>query len=212
MNLDDILLLAGVFALAAAVPGPCMIAISARAAQSGFGRGMVQALGTGAGDMCFLLLAAFGLGWMATQMAPVFTAIRFAGAGYLFWLGWRALTARPGNMRGTGADGRAPRGPRSPLGDWLVGLVTCLSNPKVLLFYGSVLPTFMDMNALSPVGLLEAAATIWCVLMAVSAAYAYASASLGRRLSAGGGGRAGVWLRRATGLAFVGCGVAVARQ
>ena len=210
MTLHAVLLLAGIFALAAAVPGPCMIAISARAAQAGFGRAMVLAMGVGTGDMCFLLLTAFGLGWVAQEMAPAFTAIRFAGAAYLFWLGFRALTARGGD------GGQASRRLRSFLGDrgadYVGGLATCLSNPKVILFYGSVLPAFVDMSALTAVGLLEAAATIWVVLMAVCAAYAYAASRLGRCLSGRGSGRVGVWLRRATGLVFVGCGVAVARQ
>lgn len=207
MTLHAILLLAGVFALAASVPGPCMIAISARAAQAGFGRAMILSLGVGTGDMCFLLLTAFGLGWVATEMAPVFTVIRFVGAGYLFWLGFRALTARGGN----GAQESCRL--RSPWGDYLGGLATCLSNPKVILFYGSVLPAFMDMSALSTVGLLEAAATIWCVLMTVCAAYAYAASRLGRCLTRnGGGGRVAGLLRRATGVVFIGCGVAVARQ
>lgn len=212
MSPHAMLMLAGVFVVVAAIPGPCMIAISARAAQRGFGRGMVQALGCATGDMCFVCLTAFGLGWVATEMAPLFTAIRWIGAAYLFWLGARALLEREGagGRFGTGADAPGPDGtrPSSALGDWLGGLTTCLSNPKVILFYGSVLPAFLDMGSLSPVGLLQAAATIWSVLMAVCAVYAWTAARLGHRLSAGNGR----FLRRATGLAFIGCGVAVARQ
>ncbi len=207
LSLDAALMLAGVFALAAAVPGPCMIAISARAAQRGFGRAMVLSLGVGTGDMCFLLLTALGLGWVATEMASLFTVIRFVGAGYLFWLGLRALTGHGGNGDARAACGRSG----SPLGDSFGGLATCLSNPKVILFYGSVLPAFLDMGSLSVLGLVESALTIWCVLMTVCAVYAWIAARLGRRL-ARGDGRVGNWLRRATGVVFIGCGVAVARQ
>ncbi len=88
----------GIFALALAVagvtPGPSVIAVVSRV----LGRGPVGApmlcLGLVIGDLVWLSAAAFGVAALAQLYAPVFVAIRYAGAAFLVYLAWKLWRSR----------------------------------------------------------------------------------------------------------------------
>ncbi|MDK9698058.1 MAG: LysE family translocator, partial [Siculibacillus sp.] len=95
--MDTATLLAFTVALtiAAALPGPGMTAIVARALAVGFWGTMPMVLGLIMGDMVFLTCAALGLAALTNSFSAVFTIVKFAGAAYLLWLGWQLWTAKP---------------------------------------------------------------------------------------------------------------------
>ena len=102
------------------------------------------------GDMIWLTLAATGLAVIAKTFAGVFVAIKFAGAAYLLYLAWRMATA-PAVVGA--APTAATRGWRAFLGS----LSLTLGNPKVMVFFLSIMPLVVDVRTLTAPALFELA-------------------------------------------------------
>ncbi|MDO6462182.1 LysE family translocator [Granulosicoccaceae sp. 1_MG-2023] len=132
-------------------PGPGVFAIIARALHRGSRRCLPLALGMILSDVAYLVLACLGLAALATHWGELFTVIRWLGAGYLCYLGWKMWTAPAIVPEGAAGDRR----------DWgqafIQGFLISASNPKVILFYIAFLPTFMDVTALDGKGIALAA-------------------------------------------------------
>lgn len=170
MTLLSTLMLAGAMFLLAVTPGPGVLATVARALGSGFRPAAMVVLGIVLGDLLFLLLAIFGLGALAAVLGDLFVGVKLLGAAYLVWLGlqlWRA-PAEPAN----GMNGQD----RGAGGDLLSGLLITLANPKVILFYLGLLPTFIDLEQLTAVHILLVAIVVSTVLAATLLGYALAAA------------------------------------
>ena len=176
--MDPTTLLAFTVALtiAAVLPGPGMTAIVARALAVGFWGTMPMILGLIMGDMVFLTCAALGLAAIAKTFATVFTVVKFAGAAYLLWLAWQLWTAVPHGDRVEASRRPEQSAWRVVLG----GLTLTLGNPKTIVFYMALLPTVVDLAALTPLGFLEMSLIVFVDLIAVGAAYA-AMAARARR-------------------------------
>ena len=93
MTLTSLLLFAFVYFAAVATPGPGVAALVARV----LGRGLTGVApfiaGYVVGDMIWLIVAGTGLSVIANAFAGLFVAIKYAGAAYLLYLGWRMATA-----------------------------------------------------------------------------------------------------------------------
>ena len=159
------------------------------------------------GDIVFLLLAILGLAALASVMGEFFLAVKLLGAAYLVWLGVKTWRSRPGlpPMEEPGTAGKAVPYWRSAL----VGFVVTLGNPKVILFYGALLPTFIDMSSLAVADVAVMSAVVTTVLFLVLGAYAFLAARAGRMMQST---RAVAWLNRVTGGLLIGAGIAVATR
>lgn len=206
MSAAALLAFAAAFFVACIIPGPCMLAITARSVSSGFGSAMVMALGVAFGDMAYLLLAAFGLSHLAASLGGVFIVVKYAGAAYLVWLGVKAWLGR-GDMIALRPEAGSCR--RSVAGGMLGGFVICMGNPKVILFYCSFLPAFVDMSTLGGGDVARLAGACLVVLAACAAIYALAAARAIKLLRSR---RALRLANRTAGAMFIGCGVAVAAE
>lgn len=131
------------FALAAFVlaitPGPDMALQMSRAINHGFWHGMATGAGAMTGIAVHTTLVALGISVLIVAAPPLFLALKIAGALYLVWLAWQALT-RGGGIRITAAGKRAPTLWQS----YATGLGINLLNPKVVLFFMTFLPQFVD--------------------------------------------------------------------
>ncbi len=131
--------------LFAITPGPGVFALLARSLASGVKPCISLALGMAVSDVIYLVLACFGLAVIAEQWAGLFMIIRFIGAFYLLYLGWKMWNASPDaslqngvcDVTFTTAQGL------------LQGFLISASNPKVIFFYIAFLPTIMDLNSLT---------------------------------------------------------------
>ncbi len=157
------------FALASialiALPGPSVLFVIGRTLTLGRTGGLLSVLGNSLGALPALLLVSLGVGTIVAQSATLFTVIKFAGAGYLVYLGIQAIRHRkdagaPATAASTPA-GNTPAEAPSPkrfakltrplthpttriLGEaFLVGL----TNPKTIVFFVAVLPQFVDYSA-----------------------------------------------------------------
>lgn len=154
--------------IAAAVPGPGMTALVARALSVGFWGTIPMVLGLICGDLVFLTCAALGLAALAQTFATVFTVVKFAGCAYLLWLAWQLWHTRP-----AGETVAAHRGPeRSALRVLVGGLTLTLGNPKTIVFYMALLPTLIDLATLTMTGFVELVVIVFVDLLIVGAVYA----------------------------------------
>jgi threonine/homoserine/homoserine lactone efflux protein len=118
--------------------------------------------------MVWLMLAATGLAVVAKTFAGVFLAIKFAGAAYLLYLAWKMATT-PVALADT---------PPAASGGWrafLASLSLTLGNPKVMVFFISIMPLFVDVRALRLLTLLQLSAVSAIVIFSTLALYALAA-------------------------------------
>ena len=122
--------------LVSVVPGPAVVAVVSSALRGGFRASLAANAGVLVGDAVFVAAAALGLGAVLVASHTVFVAVRWIGIAYLAYLGVRALLDR-GTASAVEAPGRERRAFR-------FGLTTQLANPKIILFFGALLPLFVD--------------------------------------------------------------------
>jgi threonine/homoserine/homoserine lactone efflux protein len=160
----------GVSALLIVTPGQDT-ALTIRNTLTGGRRGGLRtACGVSSGQAIWALAAAAGLAALLRASEPAFVATRLAGAAYLVYLGTQALWSA---IRG----GSAPRleAPLRPGVPYRQGLLSNLGNPKMAVFFTSLLPQFGDtFGALLGLGLVFSAMTL-----AWLSAYAFAVARAG---------------------------------
>lgn len=213
LDLPTILSLAIAMALFGASPGPGIFAVVSRALSSGFGNAMLLTFGLILGDLTWLTLPASGMSMIADMMGDFFIVLKIGGGLYLAWMGikaWRAPAEQghfgPSHPSGDGFDNT--RQSRTG-GTLLAGLAVTLSNPKAILFYMAILPTVLDLNAISTSGLITAGLIVGVVLALVCAAYAFLASRARRILQSP---RAIRLMNRISGTLLIGVGAWVASR
>lgn len=171
MPLPNLLVFAAAYLAIVILPGPAVTALVARVLARGTHGAPAFIAGFGAGALVWLTITATGLAALASTFATVFVAVRYAGAAYLLYLAWKLWTAPAQPM--TSAAAVVPDG---PLRLFLAGLAINLGNPKAVVFFLALLPTVVDLHALTLLGFAEMAAVIAIVISSVLAAYAVAAA------------------------------------
>jgi len=124
-----------VSALVICTPGPDTALTIRNTLLGGRGNGLRTAQGVAVGQALWTLAASAGVAALVAASQPVFVAVRIAGAAYLVWLGVQALAAAVRGRR----DERRPRGSRA---GFRQGLLSNLANPKMAIFFTSLLPQF----------------------------------------------------------------------
>jgi threonine/homoserine/homoserine lactone efflux protein len=187
-----------VAALVICTPGPDTALTIRNTLLGGRGNGLRTAQGVAVGQALWTLAASAGVAALVAASQPVFLAVRVAGAAYLVWLGLQALAAA---VRG-GRDGHRPRGSRA---GFRQGLLSNLANPKMAVFFTSLLPQFgSGFGELLALGLVFSTMTL-----AWLSAYALAVARTQRLLVRGRVRRA---LDAVTGVALVAFGARLAAE
>ncbi len=157
-NAISFLLIIFVFAI---TPGPGVFAILARSLSSGVKASISLAMGMAISDVAYLILACFGLAVIAEQWAGLFLVIRYVGAAYLFYLGWKMWTAPTETSLANETDGATS----STIKGLLQGFLISASNPKVIFFYIAFLPTIMDLNSLTAYDMILASSITFTGIM-----------------------------------------------
>lgn len=131
------------FAVAAFVlaitPGPDMALQMSRAINHGFRHGIAVGFGAMSGIVVHTTLAAVGISVLIVAAPAAFLALKIAGAAYLLWLAWQAI-AHGGGLRLAAPGQEAATLWQS----YLTGVGINLLNPKVVLFFVTFLPQFVD--------------------------------------------------------------------
>jgi threonine/homoserine/homoserine lactone efflux protein len=189
--------------LLALSPGPGLAAIVSRALASGPVAGLLVTAGLVLADFFFMGVAMVGLTAVAAAMGPLFQVVKYAGAAYLLWLGYKAFrsSASPLVVK--------PRSGTGLVKDVGLGFLVTLGNPKAILFYSALLPTFLDMTAIRFADFLMLAGIVVVVSYLVYGGYIFL-AERSRRLLASS--KASRLFNRLTGSVLIGAGVAVAAR
>ena len=118
-------------------PGPDMVFVTANALGGGRRAGFASLMGVATGAYLHILAAAVGLSALFLASETAYNVIRFAGAAYLFFLGFKFLTSKGATISVHPARQRPLRA------IFLQGVVTNLLNPKAALFTLSFVPQFV---------------------------------------------------------------------
>jgi len=192
----------GMFFLALS-PGPGLATILSRALASGPRAGLAVTAGLVVADFAFIAIAMTGLTAIAATLGPLFQIVKYAGAAYLVWLGWRAFRSKGATLA------VAPRGGQGPFMDIGLGFLVTLGNPKAILFYGALLPTFLDMSRIGVGDVLLLCAIVVAVSYAVYGGYIFLAERSRRLLASRAAARV---FNRLSGAILVGAGIAVATR
>ena len=170
MGIDTIVALFAVGFVIKATPGPGVFATVGRALSQGFGPTLVFIAGIMTGDLLYLVCAVTGLAVIAREFGEFFFVVRLIGGGYLVYLGLKLWLRPPAGVEAAPAQA----GGRRMV--FLSGLLLTFGNPKVILLYLGLLPTFVDLARLTAWDMGILAAMFLGILGGTLCAYAYASA------------------------------------
>jgi homoserine/homoserine lactone efflux protein len=158
------------------VPGPTVTVIIANSLRHGARAGLLNVLGTQVGVAIWLAIAALGLGAAVQLMGVYFDLLRYVGAAYLVWLGIKLLRSK-GDL--AVATNRA-----RPYGSFfLQGFIVIMSNPKMLVLFGALIPPFIRPGPDYTGQLLTLGLTFAGIALIGDSAYALAAGRAGRWLS-----------------------------
>jgi homoserine/homoserine lactone efflux protein len=188
--------------LAAATPGPAVLLALRNGATHGFKAGLFSTLGNLLGLVLLASASILGLSVILHTLPWLFKLVKWVGAAYLIYLGWRMLNALKGlDLAAECASEARP----VKNGDMLrTGLWVSLTNPKAILFFGALFPQFINTtHALLPQFLLligvslcaSSSCLLSCVWLANRARHWLARP------------RTATWINRAAGSVFVAFGL-----
>jgi threonine/homoserine/homoserine lactone efflux protein len=196
----------GVSIVVIVTPGPDTALTIRNTFRGGRASGVATAAGVSTGQLVWAVTTSVGLVAVLLASEPLFRAVRLAGAAYLIWLGVQSLHAasRGGTPWAPTETGGRPLGSGAA---FVQGIVNNLGNPKMAVFFASVLPQFTAPGQ----GMVPALALFGVVFSALTLAwltvYAIVISTAGRVLHASGAQRA---IEAVSGTVLIGLGARVA--
>ncbi|EHN67608.1 MULTISPECIES: LysE family translocator [Comamonas] len=194
----------GAFAAAVTVflliPGPGNLALITSTGKGGWRAGLACCLGVMAADQVLMWLAVAGVAAVLAAYPAAFHAVQWVGAAYLAWLGYKLLTARPGD---------APAIEIQPRQYFRQGALITLMNPKAIVFYMAFFPMFVDpANHQGAVTFGVMAATVAAITFIYSVIVVTLTTVLAERLRANPA--VVKWLEKTAGVFLIGFGLKLA--
>ena len=199
----------GVSAVVIMTPGPDTAVTVRNTLLGGRLAGILTAFGISAGQAIWALATSFGVVALLVASEFLFQAVKYAGAAYLIWLGLHALI---GAWRGADGAATVTRGgtPRLGPGKAVVqGLVSDLGNPKMAVFFASLLPQFATPGEGMFAALMTLGVVFSLMTFAWLVAYAVLVAKAGEVLRLPAIRR---WIEGVTGTLLVALGVRIAAE
>jgi threonine/homoserine/homoserine lactone efflux protein len=165
MTLASLAIFAGALLVAAGSPGPSIAALIARVLTRGPRDVFPFLSAMWVGEAVWLSLAVLGLAAIAESFHYLFVTIKWIGVAYLLYLAWKMWTAP------VDTDGEALPEAGSAGKLFFTGLTVTLGNPKIMMFYVALLPTIIDLNAVTLTGWAELVVVMLAVLVMVDLAW-----------------------------------------
>jgi threonine/homoserine/homoserine lactone efflux protein len=181
----------------ALLPGPVVTLVIANGLRHGTRAALINIAGAQVGLAIVIAIVGVGLTSLMATMGYWFDWVRFAGAAYLVWLGIKLIRS-PNLLEASDAPPPPPRG-----GFFLQGLLVLLSNPKVMVFFGALLPQFIDMDQARFPQIVLLGVTFMATVAVSDASYALLAGHARTLLSA----RRARLLSRASGGFMIGGGI-----
>ena len=203
---DRLLAFVGVSIAVVVIPGPDMALVARNVLRHGRSAGFATSVGICTGVLGWAVAAALGVATLLAASATAFTVLKLAGAAYLIYLG--IMTLRADDATTTVARARDGSG-SSWHRAWLQGLLSAMLNPKLGVFFLTLLPQFIAPGdppggrALQLAAVFEVIGLVWLVT------YTFLLGALGAALRRPGPRRLMRWM---TGTVLVGLGARVALE
>lgn len=196
MNTTTLLLFSIVALVAIATPGPTVLLALANGSRYGVRRSVAGMAGAVVSDFVLVGAVALGLGALLAASEFWFTVLKYVGAAYLAWLGWRLLRSQGGFEMPAGGAEQPGTSHRSI---FMKSFLVAVTNPKGYLFCSALLPQFIDPAAAQAPQYVTIAIVFAALDFSVMFAYAFVGARAVRMLKAS----ATRWLDRACGGALL---------
>ncbi|NJM42991.1 MAG: LysE family translocator [Brachymonas sp.] len=194
-------------------PGPDVFYMVGSTLRGGMRAGVVAMAGIFAGCLAHVLAATIGLSALIAASATAFMVLKWIGAAYLIYIGWKMLRTpaptdapiSPSTIDATHAHDMPP----TIKTIFIQGFLSNALNPKVALFFLAFLPQFIDAQApQATLGFLILGLIFNINAVPVNMGYVVLAAWVSRRMNSLQSGL--VWLERAAGAMFIGFGVKLA--
>lgn len=190
-------------------PGSDTMYIITRSISQGQTAGLYSVLGITSGSLIHTLLASLGLSVLLASSPIAFMIVKYIGAAYLCYLGFKMLTSKNSNSIANCLSKGKGVSSQKDVDGWQIykqGVLTNVFNPKVALFFLAFFPQFIDASyAYGTLSFLILGLTfattglIWCLCLALLASKF--SASLRENPSVE------IILNKISGVVFMGLGV-----
>lgn len=161
-------------------PGTDSMYIITRSISQGQSAGLYSVLGITTGSLIHTLLASLGLSVLLASSPTAFMLVKYLGAGYLCYLGFKMLTNKESSLITSSLPKDKDMIGQNKVDGWQIyqqGVLTNVFNPKVALFFIAFFPQFIDANyAYSMLSFFILGLTfattgfIWCSCLALLAA------------------------------------------
>jgi homoserine/homoserine lactone efflux protein len=186
--------------VASITPGPAVLLVMAHGLKGGWASSLKASLGVQAGNGIYLTLSALGLGAILAASETLFHAVKWVGAAYLVYLGVKTIR---------NARAAAPTGGRAPVLErpFAQTAMAQLANPKSVLFFGALMPQFLQLGHPQLPQYAAFALICFVVEMPILAVYGWL-ASRGRGMFTSP--RSIAWRERLSGGALVAVGASIA--
>lgn len=184
-------------------PGPGVLKSLSNSLNYGFKSALVGICGLACGVFCVATLSATSLGALLAASSTAFTVIKYAGAGYLVYLGlklWRAPAQSLGETKAMTSSNRKI---------FIEGFLLQFSNPKAIVFFLAVFPQFIDHSRAYAAQFSALVLTFLVLFVIIHSSYALFAQKLKGWFKSNTGGR---WMNRIAGSAFIGFGVLLANS
>ncbi len=201
--LPQFLTIAIVHLLAVASPGPDFAIVVRQSITYGKITALWTSLGVGTGILLHVMYSLLGIGVVVSQSIVAFTVMKFMGAAYLMYIGWKALRTKPGGSRILAGKGQEIPTIRKAF--W-TGFLTNGLNPKATLFFLSLFTVVIAPETPVPIQLF------YGIYMAIATALWFSGLSLlfGNERVRLLFGKVGHWFERFMGGALLLLGVKLA--
>ena len=183
----------------AITPGPGVLFIVARSATQGRRVGITSVLGVAAGNLGSAALASVGLAALFAVSAVAFNLVKIAGAGYLIYMGVRALRRQPDTAP-------IPSRPAQSLAQvFRDGFIVSILNPKTASFFAAFLPQFLGAQPVTAMHSMTLGGLFVLIATFTDTLYALAAGALASRFE--GAPRVRRWGTLFSGTVFIALGV-----
>ncbi len=202
---DRLIAFVGIAIAVVVIPGPDMALVARNVLRHGRRAGFATSAGICTGILVWAIAAGLGVSTILATSATAFTALKLAGAAYLIYLGIATLRAHDASPMVVTNDGSGLPWRRA----WLQGLVSALLNPKLGVFFLTLLPQFIAPGDPPAVRAMQLAVVFDLIGLGWLLAYSAMLGAVGGVLGRPGPRRLMRWV---TGTILVGLGARVALE
>jgi threonine/homoserine/homoserine lactone efflux protein len=202
---DRLLAFVGVSIAVVVIPGPDMALVTRNVVRHGRSAGFATSVGICTGVLGWAVAAGLGVSTILATSATAFTILKLAGAAYLIYLGISTLRTRDEPIALDGQQASSMPWHRA----WMQGVLSALLNPKLGVFFITLLPQFISPGDPPALRALQLAAVFDLIGLAWLTIYTAMLGAVGAALAREGPRR---FMRWVTGTVLVGLGVRVALE